>query len=48
MEGLIAELDALEVPQLHELEPDDVAFGDQETSYCAVLDAYRRVLGSPT
>ncbi len=44
MEGLIAELDALEVPQLHELEPDDVAFGDQETSYCAVLDAYRRVL----
>ena len=44
MEGLIAELDALEVPSLHELEPDDVAFGDQETSFCAVLDAYRRVL----
>ena len=44
MEGLIAELEALEVPQLHDLEPDDVAFGDQETSYCAVLDAYRRAL----
>ena len=44
MEGLIAELDALEVRQLHELEPDEVVFGDQETTYCAVLDAYRRAL----
>ena len=44
METLIAELEALEVPQLHELEPDAVAFGDQETSFCAVLDAYRRAL----
>ena len=41
MEALIEELDAVEVPQLHEYEPDEVAFGDQETSYCAVLDAYR-------
>jgi pyruvate,water dikinase len=32
------------VPSLDEYEPDDVAFGDQETSYCAVLDAYRRAL----
>jgi pyruvate, water dikinase len=44
MEALIADLDALRVPQLHEYEPEDVAFGDQETTYCAVLDAYRRVL----
>ena len=44
MEALIAELEALEVPELHELEPDEVAFGDQETSFCAVLDAYRRAL----
>jgi pyruvate, water dikinase len=44
MEGLVAELDALTVPQLGEYEPDDVSFGDGETSYCAVLDAYRRVL----
>ena len=32
------------MPPLDEYEPDDVAFGDQETSYCAVLDAYRRAL----
>jgi pyruvate,water dikinase len=44
MEALIAELAELHVPSLDEYEPDDVAFGDQETSYCAVLDAYRRAL----
>jgi pyruvate,water dikinase len=44
MEGLVAELDALTVPQLGEYEPDEVTFGDAETSYCAVLDAYRHVL----
>jgi pyruvate, water dikinase len=44
MEGLIAELDALSVPELGLYEPDEVTFGDAETSYCAVLDAYRRVL----
>ena len=44
MEALIAELEALRVPELREYEPEEVAFGDQETSYCAVLDAYRRVL----
>jgi pyruvate,water dikinase len=44
MEALIAELEALEVPALGELEPDDVVFGDRETSFCAVLDAYRRAL----
>ena len=32
------------VPQLGEYEPDEVAFGDQETSYVAVLDAYRTAL----
>jgi pyruvate,water dikinase len=44
LEGLVAELDSLTVPQLGEYEPDEVTFGDAETSYCAVLDAYRRVL----
>jgi pyruvate, water dikinase len=44
MEALVAELDALTVPQLGEYEPDEVTFGDAETSYCVVLDAYRRVL----
>jgi pyruvate,water dikinase len=44
MEALVEELDALQVPQLGEYEPDEVTFGDQETSYCAVLDVYRRVL----
>ena len=44
MEALIAELAELHVPSLDEYEPDDVAFGDQETSYCAVLDAYRQAL----
>ena len=44
MDALIEELEALEVPQLHEYEPDAVAFEDQETSYCSVLDAYRTAL----
>jgi phosphohistidine swiveling domain-containing protein len=44
MEALVAELDALQVPQLGEYEPDEVTFGVQETTYCAVLDSYRRVL----
>lgn len=44
MDGLIAELDALQVPSLDEYEPDAVAFEDQETSYCSVLDAYRTAL----
>jgi pyruvate,water dikinase len=44
MDALIAELGELRVPQLDEYEPDAVAFDDQETSYCAVLDAYRRAL----
>ena len=44
MEALIAELGELRVPQLGEYEPDAVAFEDQETSYCAVLEAYRNAL----
>ena len=44
MEGLIAELEALKVPALEEYEPDPIAFEEQETSYCAVLDAYRTAL----
>jgi pyruvate,water dikinase len=44
MEALIVELEELHVPELAEYEPDEVVFGDRETSYCAVLDAYRRAL----
>jgi pyruvate,water dikinase len=44
MDALIVELGELRVPQLAEYEPDEVVFGDEETSYCAVLDAYRRAL----
>jgi len=44
MDALIAELGELRVPQLGEYEPDEVAFGDEETSYVAVLDAYRTAL----
>src|SRR5215471_10569020 len=44
MEDLIAELAALEVPDLPEYESDDVAFGDRTTSTVALLDAYRRTL----
>lgn len=44
MDALIAELGELRVPQLDEYEPDAVAFDDQETSYVAVLDAYRNAL----
>ncbi len=42
MDALIAELGELEVPTLGEYEPDEVAFEDKETGYCAVLEAYRR------
>jgi pyruvate, water dikinase len=44
MEALIAELGTLEVPALGEYEPDGVAFEDDETSYVAVIQAYRRAL----
>jgi len=44
MDALLEELEALEVPELGELEPDAVAFEDQETSYATVLDAYRTAL----
>ncbi len=44
MDALIADLEALRVPELGAYEPDAVAFEDQETSYCSVLDAYRRAL----
>ena len=44
MEALIAELGELQVPSLDEYEPDAVAFEDQETTYCAVLEAYRKAL----
>jgi pyruvate,water dikinase len=45
MEALIAELGELEVPELPEYEPDEVAFGDdRNTGFYEVLNAYGRAL----
>src|SRR5689334_3887153 len=44
MEALLAELTALEVPPLPEYEPDEVVFGDENTSFYKVIDAYSRTL----
>src|SRR3954447_11376396 len=44
MDALLDDLEALTVPTLGELEPDAVAFEDQQTSYVTVLDAYRTAL----
>jgi pyruvate, water dikinase len=45
MEALIAELTALEVPDLPEYEPDELLFEtDRNSSYVTLLDAYRRAL----
>jgi pyruvate, water dikinase len=44
MDALLEELTALEVPSLPEYEPDDVVFGDANTSFYKVLDAYSRTL----
>ena len=44
METLLAELAALEVPKLPEYEPDEVVFGDDDTTFYKVLDAYSRTL----
>jgi pyruvate,water dikinase len=45
MRALIADLVALEVPELHEYEPDAVMFeDDRETAYVEVGDAYRTLL----
>ncbi|HEX4280224.1 MAG TPA: PEP-utilizing enzyme [Solirubrobacteraceae bacterium] len=45
MEALIAELEALRVPDLPEYEPDEVAFADdRNTAFYEVLDAYPRAL----
>jgi pyruvate,water dikinase len=45
MEALIAELGELQVPELPEYEPDEVAFGeDRNTAFYEVLDAYGRCL----
>jgi phosphohistidine swiveling domain-containing protein len=45
MEALIAELAALQVPDLPELEPDEVAFGeDRNTAFYELLNAYPRAL----
>jgi pyruvate,water dikinase len=44
MEGLIAEVTDLHVPDLPEYEADSVAFGDDNTSFYEVQNAYARVL----
>jgi pyruvate,water dikinase len=45
MEALILELGELEVPDLPEYEPDEVAFGEhRNTAFYELLDAYGRVL----
>ena len=45
MEALIRELGELQVPDLPEYEPDEVAFGDdRNTAFYEVLDAYGRAL----
>ena len=45
MEALIAELEQLQVPELPEYEPDEVAFGDdRNTAFYELLDAYGRCL----
>ena len=45
MEALIGELGELDVPDLPEYEPDEVAFGDdRNTAFYEVLDAYPRAL----
>jgi len=44
MDALLEELMALEVPDLPDYEPDEVVFGDENTSFYKVLDAYSRCL----
>jgi phosphohistidine swiveling domain-containing protein len=44
MEALLEDLTALEVPDLPDYEPDQVVFGDENTSFYKVLDAYTRTL----
>jgi pyruvate,water dikinase len=44
MDALLEELMALEVPDLPDYEPDEVVFGDENTTFYKVLDAYSRTL----
>jgi pyruvate,water dikinase len=44
MDALLAELMALEVPGLPEYEPEEVVFGDEDTTFYKVIDAYSRTL----
>jgi pyruvate,water dikinase len=44
MEALLEELMAVEVPGLPEYEPDEVVFGDADSIFYRVLDAYSRTL----
>jgi pyruvate,water dikinase len=44
MEELNREVEAIEVPDLPEYEPEDVIFGDRNLSFYDLLQAYRRTL----
>jgi pyruvate,water dikinase len=44
MDALLKEIMELEVPDLPEYEPDEVVFGDENTSFYKVIDAYSRTL----
>jgi pyruvate,water dikinase len=44
MDALLKEIMELEVPDLPDYEPDEVVFGDENTSPYKVLDAYSRTL----
>ena len=44
METLLAELQAVEVPALPEYEPDEMVFGDDDSTFYKVLDGYSRML----
>jgi phosphohistidine swiveling domain-containing protein len=44
MDALLKEVTELEVPDLPEYEPHEVVFGDDNTSFYKVLDAYSRTL----
>jgi pyruvate, water dikinase len=44
METLLAELAAVEVPKLPSYEPDEMVFGDDDSTFYKVLDGYSRTL----
>jgi pyruvate,water dikinase len=44
MEALLADLQAVEVPKLPEYEPEEMVFGDADSTFYKVLDGYSRTL----